>query len=343
MSFHLVTYSTQISSTRWYRAPEILLRADYYNSPIDIFAVGCILAELLSLKPLFPGTNELDQLHKIFSVLGVPTSDRWSEGVSLASKINLELNDKSTVTAVDLKNHLERIAGKSVSMSVAKLLADMLELDPKKRPSAQQALKAHFFQDKIPQSPADATVENKRLFSTPKSCKSNESRKFTNISDSSVRENSICSKPFKAMIEPSSLGSTSSSKECIMKSNTQSQRKGIDKFASPRSRQINPTTSQCNVNEPVNSMVTTRDLFPLHQHLSSSRFQSKSIESNDFQMLYDHHQEICSKNQFAHFKRNEIVGGIGRRAFQSNIQSEHERVPQNSRCIELEARELFDF
>jgi serine/threonine protein kinase len=63
---------TDYVSTRWYRAPELLLRSTTYNSPIDIFAIGCIMAELYMLQPLFSGANELDQLNKIFAVLGTP-------------------------------------------------------------------------------------------------------------------------------------------------------------------------------------------------------------------------------------------------------------------------------
>ena len=63
---------TDYVSTRWYRAPEILLRSTSYNSPIDIWALGCIMAELYMLRPLFPGTSEMDQLFKIISILGTP-------------------------------------------------------------------------------------------------------------------------------------------------------------------------------------------------------------------------------------------------------------------------------
>ena len=51
---------TDYVSTRWYRAPEILLKAPNYNSPVDIFALGCIMAELYSLSPLFMGNSEYD-------------------------------------------------------------------------------------------------------------------------------------------------------------------------------------------------------------------------------------------------------------------------------------------
>ncbi len=51
---------TDYVSTRWYRAPEILLRAPNYNAPIDIFAMGAIMAELFTMRPLFPGQSEAD-------------------------------------------------------------------------------------------------------------------------------------------------------------------------------------------------------------------------------------------------------------------------------------------
>ena len=64
---------TEYVSTRWYRAPEILLRSTNYNSPVDIFASGAIMAELYMLRPLFPGNNETDQIYKTCAVLGSPT------------------------------------------------------------------------------------------------------------------------------------------------------------------------------------------------------------------------------------------------------------------------------
>lgn len=51
---------TDYVSTRWYRAPEILLRSTSYNSPVDVFALGCIMAELYLMNPLFNGASEID-------------------------------------------------------------------------------------------------------------------------------------------------------------------------------------------------------------------------------------------------------------------------------------------
>mmetsp|Transcript_36736 Transcript_36736/g.87291 ORF Transcript_36736/g.87291 Transcript_36736/m.87291 type:complete len:248 (-) Transcript_36736:1261-2004(-) len=65
---------TDYVSTRWYRAPEVLLRSSYYNAPIDMFAMGAIMAELYTLRPLFPGSSEADEIYKICSVMGTPTA-----------------------------------------------------------------------------------------------------------------------------------------------------------------------------------------------------------------------------------------------------------------------------
>ncbi|KAH7664156.1 [RNA-polymerase]-subunit kinase protein [Dioscorea alata] len=73
---------TDYVSTRWYRAPEVLLQSSSYTSAIDMWAVGAILAELFTLSPLFPGESETDQLHKICAVLGTPDGSIWPEGMN---------------------------------------------------------------------------------------------------------------------------------------------------------------------------------------------------------------------------------------------------------------------
>jgi serine/threonine protein kinase len=77
---------TDYVSTRWYRAPEVLLKSSIYNSPVDLFAVGCIMAELYNLKPFAPGSNENDQMFKLCSILGAPSLEQWPEGFKLASQ-----------------------------------------------------------------------------------------------------------------------------------------------------------------------------------------------------------------------------------------------------------------
>ena len=88
---HTADKFTSYVSTRWYRGPELLLRSPRYTKTIDSFAVGCIVAELYNLAPLFPGANELDQLWKEMSVLGVPTEETWPEGVRLAERLGVSM------------------------------------------------------------------------------------------------------------------------------------------------------------------------------------------------------------------------------------------------------------
>ncbi|KAG5524399.1 hypothetical protein RHGRI_031150 [Rhododendron griersonianum] len=61
-----------------------------YNSAIDMWAMGAIMAELFTLHPLFPGSNEADEIYKICSIIGTPTETEWAEGIKLASAINYQ-------------------------------------------------------------------------------------------------------------------------------------------------------------------------------------------------------------------------------------------------------------
>ena len=69
------TVQTNYVSTRWYRAPEIMLRQKHYDLAVDVFAAGCIFAELFTGDPLLPGSSETDMLHRLSKLIGcVPAS-----------------------------------------------------------------------------------------------------------------------------------------------------------------------------------------------------------------------------------------------------------------------------
>ena len=123
---------TDYVATRWYRAPEILLKSTNYNSPVDIYAVGCILAELCLLNPLFSGSSEIDQIHKICSVLGTPSQSTWSEGYRLASQIGFTFPHYPPIPLGSIINN--------ASPDAIHLIAGMLSFDPSKRPTAIQIL-----------------------------------------------------------------------------------------------------------------------------------------------------------------------------------------------------------
>jgi protein kinase len=128
---------TEYISTRWYRAPEIVLRHDAYNSPVDIWAAGAIMAELFTLRPLFQGTSETDQLFRICSVLGTPNSTVWPEGVRLANRLGIRLPQVSPTSLATL---IPKASPEAID-----LMVQMLRFDPSKRPSAAQALQHPFF------------------------------------------------------------------------------------------------------------------------------------------------------------------------------------------------------
>jgi serine/threonine protein kinase len=129
---------TEYVVTRWYRAPEIMVSCQEYDKKIDVWSVGCILAELLGRKPLFPGDNYIHQLDLIFGALGTPseedlswmTNERACEYFrSLPKKEKIpfrKLFPKASEEAVDL-------------------LEKMLVFNPIKRISVDEALEHPFF------------------------------------------------------------------------------------------------------------------------------------------------------------------------------------------------------
>ena len=129
---------TDYVSTRWYRGPEVLLRSVNYNSPIDQWACGCIMAELFTLRPLFPGSSEADMIYKICSVLGSPSVADWPEGQKLASQMNFRFPQF-------VPTHLSIIIP-NASPEAVSLMEDLMRFDPQKRPGASQTLQYPFFQ-----------------------------------------------------------------------------------------------------------------------------------------------------------------------------------------------------
>ncbi|KAK3601543.1 hypothetical protein CHS0354_027683 [Potamilus streckersoni] len=128
---------TDYVSTRWYRAPEVLLRSTNYSSPIDMWAIGCIMSELYTLRPLFPGTSEIDEIFKICNILGTPKREEWEEGHKLAAAMNFRwpqcvpTNFKAIIP--------------NASSEALQVLKDMLLWDPQKRPSSSQCLRYSYF------------------------------------------------------------------------------------------------------------------------------------------------------------------------------------------------------
>jgi len=131
------TYTHEVV-TLWYRAPEILLGQARYSTPVDMWSVGCIFAELVAKRPLFPGDCEIDELFRIFRTLGTPNEDVWPGVTSLA-------NYKSTFGQWKPQT-LEAVVPGLDPVGID-LLSKMLRYAPHERITAKDALKHPYFDD----------------------------------------------------------------------------------------------------------------------------------------------------------------------------------------------------
>ena len=129
---------TEYVSTRYYRAPECILQFTNYNSPIDIWGLGCIMAEMyLHPQPLFCGSNEKEVLFRICSVLGTPTYDTWNDGIQQANIVGIRF---PTNPGIDLEKVVTGASSEAID-----LMKQMLQWDPNKRATAKALLKHPFF------------------------------------------------------------------------------------------------------------------------------------------------------------------------------------------------------
>lgn len=143
------TTSTPYIVSRYYRAPELILGKKDYNSKIDIFAAGCIIAELFTLTPLFPGKTEGMQIFEHMSILGNPGKEYFAQfqlpknyveyfdGIKLEGikKFDKLLNEDNYYSEDDVKN-------------AADLILNMLKWNYNKRYNAEQCLNHPFFKEK---------------------------------------------------------------------------------------------------------------------------------------------------------------------------------------------------
>lgn len=138
---------TEYVSTRWYRAPELVLRIQNYSEKVDIFALGCIMAELYLGRPIFPGTSESDQLTRIVTVLGTPSRSEWPEGLQHATQKGITF---PMIQAQSLKQHFQNSIKTDISDDALDLLSKMFKFNSEERYSAQQCMNHPFFKNVSP-------------------------------------------------------------------------------------------------------------------------------------------------------------------------------------------------
>ena len=131
---------TTYIASRWYRAPELLLQSPVYGTPVDIYALGCVAAEMYDPfgRALFPCDSEPAQLACVFATLGTPTLESWPEGVRLMQQLGIEYPPMENCQSLALR------LPPFLTETTRNFLSCLLALRPEHRLSASQALQ-HFY------------------------------------------------------------------------------------------------------------------------------------------------------------------------------------------------------
>lgn len=158
---------TEYVVTRWYRAPEIMLGCMKYTKEVDVWSIGCIFAEMMSRKPLFPGQDYIDQLHLIMNALGAPSDQElyFLTNARARKFMNAEHQKRGGAPVKSLAQILPDISADAMD-----LLEKMLVIDPNKRITVDDAL-AHPYlasvrnqeDETTAEAPFDFEFENEKL------------------------------------------------------------------------------------------------------------------------------------------------------------------------------------
>eukprot|EP01116_Phalansterium_solitarium_P012113 TRINITY_DN2811_c0_g1_i1.p1 TRINITY_DN2811_c0_g1~~TRINITY_DN2811_c0_g1_i1.p1 ORF type:complete len:462 (+),score=149.10 TRINITY_DN2811_c0_g1_i1:133-1518(+) len=146
---------TRYVATRWYRAPELLVGASAYGKPVDVWALGCMLAEMYTRKPLFAGESDLDQLWLIERLLGPLTAEQRALRAMLPGQLHQPAasahpQQQSPPMLLAASPHGSSVLRRKLRLHVPPLALDMLEsmlaVEPSERPTCEQLLEHPFFE-----------------------------------------------------------------------------------------------------------------------------------------------------------------------------------------------------
>jgi serine/threonine protein kinase len=183
---------TEYISTRWYRSPECLLTDGYYNYKMDIWGLGCVFFEILTLVPLFPGDDEIDEVNKINYIIGSPSDELFEKFVKNSAHRN-EFNFDFQ-KGIGIQRYLTH-----VSPCVVDLITKMLIYDPDKRLTAKQCLSHECFKEFVEQELKMTKMSQinffqnsilMKSFNDSVSCiKSNDSMQVINMNNNNNKNN----------------------------------------------------------------------------------------------------------------------------------------------------------
>ena len=144
---HIQNMVTEYVATRWYRAPEMILAAQKYGKPIDMWSVGCILYELLVGTPLLPGKSTKEMMKMMFGVTGFPDRKEYNEVKNECKIQHIDYDDLLQEKIKKKKNILQMVSGYTHDEVAIDLLLKLLVFNPKKRLTAEEALEHPYVAD----------------------------------------------------------------------------------------------------------------------------------------------------------------------------------------------------
>jgi serine/threonine protein kinase len=133
---------TEYICTRWYRAPECILKSNAYSYAIDIWAFGAVMAEMYTFEPIFPGKSEFNQLSKIIEIIGSPSITEWTEGFNLIRKIGLRFYQSNP-------QNLKKLIPDASDYAID-LLLKVFKWNPSDRPTCDELLNHPYFNKDSP-------------------------------------------------------------------------------------------------------------------------------------------------------------------------------------------------
>lgn len=167
---------TEYVSTRWYRAPEVLLLSRDYSNPVDMWALGTIMAELINLRPLFPGSDQINQIHRICEVLGDPADNgsdargrsfgggKWTKGLKMAKQFNFAFPKVIRISFFVLPYRVLIVClqcqpkdffsyfDRNIPRKLVECISDLLKYDPDARLTSRQCLEHPYLIEALPQN-----------------------------------------------------------------------------------------------------------------------------------------------------------------------------------------------
>ena len=258
---------TDYVATRWYRAPELLISQGEYNTEVDYWAIGCIMGELADGNPLFPGENEIDQIHCIQKILGNLTDeqvDKFYSNPIFQGKTLLNITKPET---------LERKYLGKMNKQAINFMKGLLELDPKKRLNGNTVFK-HPYLAKLANNDIQMQNEQKQQII--------QNEKNNNIHNNHINNNNNFSNIFNKIItkneeDKSTLQSNQIFKIKIVQTNNH---KANNNFNSNGNNINNKKTNNKN-NENNNEIKNNKDKLDINTNNNANKSMIMNVDNEN--------------------------------------------------------------